>query len=285
MPNRIIREGVTTSESLAMVSYQAECLFYRLMVVADDFGAFDGRPVIVRAKCLPLRDSSIADVEEWLRELAEHSLIVRYESEGRPYLAIPKFKQRTRANSAKFPLPADWQTNDGQLTVNGQSSAHGGGGVFGGVFVDGGDDGAEPPAAPLPVVRLPLNDGSEFDVTEAQVREFADLYRAIDVEAQLRAMRGWLIANPANRKTRNGVLRFVTRWLGQEQDKAGRSGGKRAETTQPRTGKPSGPSETPLERAVAWAKQQCAYGQISEAERDAQIAAATEKYRRTNEPA
>lgn len=278
MPSRIIREGITTSESLAMVSFEAECLFYRLMVVADDFGAFDGRPVIVRAKCLPLRDSTVAQVGEWLRELSEHSLIVRYESEGRPYLAIPKFRQRTRANSAKYPLPPDWQTNDGQLTVNCQTPAHGGGGGGGGVFVIGGGmDGAEPPAAQPPAVTLPLNDGSEYPVTVEQVREFSDLYRAVDVEAQLRAMRGWLIANPANRKTRTGILRFVTRWLGQEQNKGAKQGAP-APSGVPR-GKPAGPSESPLERAVAWARHQHHCGAIDGAERDRLIAEATQKHR------
>lgn len=261
-----------------MVSCQAECLFYRLLVVADDFGAFDGRPVIVRAKCLPLRDSTIADVEAWLRELAERALIVQYEVEGRPYIAIPKFKQRTRANSAKYPLPDDWLTDDGQLTVNGPSSARLCGGGGGGVFEVGGGDGADPPAGQPPAVTLPLNDGSEYPVTAEQVREFADLYRAVDVECQLRAMRGWLIANPSNRKTRSGVLRFVTRWLGQEQNKSAKQGGPAANPAVPR-GKPTGPSETPLERAVAWARQQHAYGAIDEAERDRLVAAATEKHR------
>ena len=277
MPNRIIREGITTSEALAMVSFEAECLFYRLMVVADDFGAFDGRAVIVRAKCLPLRDSTVAQVGEWLRELAEHSLIVQYESEGKPYLAIPKFRQRTRANSAKYPLPTDWQTDDGQLTVNGQSSAHGGGG--GGVFVNGGGNCAADPTGQPPAALLPLNDGSEYGVSEEQVREFADLYPAVDVPAQLRAMRGWLIANPANRKTRNGILRFVNRWLGQEQNKAAKAGPVQPPSAVPR-GKPAGPSETPLESALAHIRFRHSVGQVTDAERDQLIADATAKHRR-----
>lgn len=279
MPNRIIREGITTSEPLAMVSYEAECLFYRLMVVADDFGAFDGRAVIVRAKCLPLRDSTVAQVTEWLRELAEHSLIVQYESEGKPYLAIPKFRQRTRANSAKYPLPADWRSIDRQLTGDGQPSAHGGGGGGGGVFEDGGGDGAADPAGQPPAALLPLNDGSEYGVTDDQAREFAGLYPAVDVPAQLRAMRGWLIANPANRKTRNGVLRFVNRWLGQEQNKAAKTG-TAAPSAVPR-GKPAGPSESPLEAALSHIRFRHSVGQIDEVERDRLISEATAKHRRT----
>jgi len=227
MPSRVIREGITTSEPMAAVSFEAECLFFRLMLVADDFGAFDGRPIIVRAKAMPLRDVTAAQIDEWLRELAEQSLIVRYESEGKPYVAIPKFKQRTRANSAKYPLPEHWQTVDGQLPDNCPTSAGLVGGGGGGAFVFGGvNDGAEPPASQPPAILLPLIGGDEAPISEAQVREFADLYRAVDVLTELRKMRGWLIANPSNRKTPSGIIRFVTRWLGQEQDKAGKSGGK-----------------------------------------------------------
>ena len=34
-------------------------------------------------------------------------------------------------------------------------------------------------------------------------------------------MAGWLDANPKRRKTKQGILRFVTSWLAREQDKGG----------------------------------------------------------------
>ena len=37
MPSRIIKESITTSESLSEVSADAERLFWRLVVKADDF--------------------------------------------------------------------------------------------------------------------------------------------------------------------------------------------------------------------------------------------------------
>ncbi len=73
---------------------------------------------------------------------------------------------------------------------------------------------------PPPIVSLPLNDGSEYPITEEQAREFAGLYPAVDVSQALRSMRGWCVANPTNRKTRAGILRFVNRWLAKEQDSA-----------------------------------------------------------------
>lgn len=72
-----------------------------------------------------------------------------------------------------------------------------------------------------PVIVLPLNDGSEYPVSAEQVAEWTGLYPAVDVIQQLRAMRGWLIANPLNRKTKTGVLRFVNSWLAKDQNRGG----------------------------------------------------------------
>ena len=47
MPSRILKESICTSESLAYLSAEAEVLFYRLIVKADDFGLYYGSPKIL----------------------------------------------------------------------------------------------------------------------------------------------------------------------------------------------------------------------------------------------
>jgi len=74
------------------------------------------------------------------------------------------------------------------------------------------------------VMDLPLNTGKMFPVTQGQIDDWKNLYQAIDVEQQIRKMRGWLDANPKRRKTSRGILRFVNGWLAKEQDKAGNWG-------------------------------------------------------------
>lgn len=69
---------------------------------------------------------------------------------------------------------------------------------------------------------LPLCDGTDYPVSQQLLDELAPLYPAVDVVQELRAMKGWLIGNPANRKTRRGVLRFITSWLSRAQDRAPR---------------------------------------------------------------
>jgi len=83
---------------------------------------------------------------------------------------------------------------------------------------------AEPQAADAPpVISLPLNDGTFFDVSENDRAKWSQLYPNVDVLQQLRNMAGWCDANPTKRKTRGGVKRFITAWLAREQDKGGKA--------------------------------------------------------------
>ena len=83
---------------------------------------------------------------------------------------------------------------------------------------------AEPQAADAPpVISLPLNDGTFFDVSENDRAKWSQLYPNVDVLQQLRHMAGWCDANPTKRKTRGGIKRFITAWLAREQDKGGKA--------------------------------------------------------------
>lgn len=71
-------------------------------------------------------------------------------------------------------------------------------------------------------IKLPLVNGDDYLVTREYVRELQGLYPAVNIEQALRSMRGWLDANPRNRKTPRGIKRFITGWIAREQDKAPR---------------------------------------------------------------
>ena len=71
-----------------------------------------------------------------------------------------------------------------------------------------------------PVISLLLNDGSLFGIHQDKIDRWAQLYPAVDIMTELRKMAGWCEANPSNRKTRNGILRFITNWLSRSQDRA-----------------------------------------------------------------
>ena len=69
---------------------------------------------------------------------------------------------------------------------------------------------------------LPLLDGTLYQISEDKVKEWQQVYQAIDVKNELEKMKCWLNANPKNRKTRKGVERFIVAWLNRSQDKAPR---------------------------------------------------------------
>lgn len=77
----------------------------------------------------------------------------------------------------------------------------------------------QPLSVEPPVIGLLTNTGEIYNITQQQVEEWEALYPAVDIMQQLRAMKGWLDANPRKRKTRAGMKAFANRWLAKEQDK------------------------------------------------------------------
>ncbi len=67
--------------------------------------------------------------------------------------------------------------------------------------------------AELSDIALPLNDGSDYAVTLADIAEFEMAYPGIDVAAELRKARAWCVTNAAQRKTRRGIGKFMSGWL------------------------------------------------------------------------
>jgi hypothetical protein len=107
-----------------MLSSEEEVMFYRLLVVCDDYGYADARPAILKAQCFPLKESvKPADIERWLSALAGKALVARYAKDGKPFLAVNKWEQRVRSRQ-KYPGPMDdgCQALDGHLSASCPSS-------------------------------------------------------------------------------------------------------------------------------------------------------------------
>lgn len=126
MPSRIIRESALTSESLNLLSGEAERMFWRLTIVADDHGRFEADPRVLLARCFPLRVGEIkaAEVEALRDEIAVTGTIELYEVRGRLYGCFPSWfeHQRRRESKPKYPGPDDpgaARRESPQLAANG----------------------------------------------------------------------------------------------------------------------------------------------------------------------
>ncbi len=112
MPSRIIKESITTSESLYSVSADAERLFWRLVVKADDYGLYYGNPRILSSMCFPLDPPKDQKIVAWLNELVGAGMVGTYTDQegGKQYLKLLSWDkhQQTRAKKSKFPLPTSF---------------------------------------------------------------------------------------------------------------------------------------------------------------------------------
>lgn len=142
MPSRVIREGIIDSEAVNSLDLDAEVFYRRLMSIVDDYGRFEARPELIRARLFWLQPDlwSVERVQKCLTDVSQARsrvsqspsndrqmqdcnlpLVTIYEVGGKKYLQINNFQQRTRTPS-KYPAPSEddlyciCQTNDGQMT-------------------------------------------------------------------------------------------------------------------------------------------------------------------------
>lgn len=222
MPSRIVRDGILTSESVCSLSWAEEVFYRRLMSVADDHGRFHAMPKLLRAACYPLQIDKVSDsdIGKWTTACVAAGLVRVYPAlDGKRYIEIFKFGQRVQSKS-KFPDPQENTEQQHKSTVNHREpplkTA-----LFGVENEDGlcaEQQGCISADASPSVLRVPLVDGSEHEVTQAHVDGWKPAYPGIDVEVQLQKARVWLEENPRKRKTRAGIGRFLTSWLARAQD-------------------------------------------------------------------
>ncbi len=108
MPNRIIKESICRSDSIDSLSWFEEVLFYRLIVVCDDYGRFDGRSAVVKGSCFPLKDDiTKKQIADALNKLSTVGLVRGYEVRGKSFLQLTAWEkhQQIRAKNSKYPAP------------------------------------------------------------------------------------------------------------------------------------------------------------------------------------
>lgn len=223
MPNRILKESICRSDSIDALSWFEEVLFYRLIVNCDDYGRYDGRAAIIKGSCFPLKDTTTRDIENALKKLSAAGLVRVYETQGRPYLQLVTWEQHQtiRAKKSKYPeydntclqmYASDNKCLRNPIQSNPKTKSETESFICSEVN-------SEPP-----IITLQLNTGEEYPVLQVDYDTWCSLYPAVDVMQCLRNMKGWIISNPAKRKTSRGIKKFITTWLQKEQDKGGTIG-------------------------------------------------------------
>ncbi len=235
MPNRILKESICRSEDIDSLTWFEEVLFYRLIVICDDFGRFDGRIKIIKGSCFPLKSVTEKDIERALNKLSAVGLVKLYQVEEKPYLQLVTWSshQTIRNQKSKY-LECPSNLREKEYLQEKENDC---------MQLKSIENNCMQLQANVPVIQseynpnlntnicseqheqavitLLLNTGEEYPIAQSNVNEWAELYPAVDIIQELRNMKGWLITNQRKRKTKGGILRFVNSWLANKQDKGG----------------------------------------------------------------
>jgi len=126
---RMLDRVIILSKKINSVSEGAENLYYRLLVMTDDYGRYHADPKILRGVVYPRRKITHAIVKRRLEELFKVGLIRIYEEDSEKYLEITKFEEHQkfrpdRKRRAEFPKPKRFlpflQGSDGKMDTTGK---------------------------------------------------------------------------------------------------------------------------------------------------------------------
>jgi hypothetical protein len=107
MPNRIIRDGLLSSDRYHEVGIEGRLLFFELLLTADDYGLISLSPVFLRMRCPTCSGKQKEFISKLIGELVDVDLLRRYESGGSAYGYIPRFGNTPRAKKPKYPTPPE----------------------------------------------------------------------------------------------------------------------------------------------------------------------------------
>lgn len=221
---RTLKPELPQSESMGRISREARLLFISLFTLADDAGRLRGSSRMLASLLYPYDDDAPGLIDTWMVELEGEACVRRYKCEGDTFLEICnwlKHQKIDKPSPSKLPPFAE----DSRIVANVREESPL---DQGSRIKDQGRDhdhssasgSDEPPAAG--VVELPIVDGTNYAVSKRLYETYISAYPALDVNAEIISMKAWLLSNPANRKTRKGMPRFVNGWLSKAQNRAPR---------------------------------------------------------------
>lgn len=239
---RTIKPEFWEHEELSALPESTHLLAAALLNYADDEGYFNANPLLIKASCSPIREPSVS-IPESLRSLQTIGYIrLGSAPDGKRYGQIVHFAEHQRVShptpSKISSLTITWGDSENppenlrsppeslrpeRNREQGKEQGREQGKENRSCAARLSDDHRDSPVPP--VAAIPLNDGTDYPITEQQAAELQSLYPAVDIRQELRNIVGWNLANARNRKTRSGVLRHVTSWLARAQNRARPAGG------------------------------------------------------------
>ena len=232
MRARNIKPGLFKNEILGVADPLLTILFCGLWCLADKQGRLEDRPLRIKAEIFPYREG--IDINGYLTELSRLGFILRYKHVNTCYIQILNFSKHQKPHHTEKDSEIPEFTNDCEITVN--SPLNNGYApsdslipdslIPDSLIPDNAPSSKDEEAPRQPLLKFPLNKkGTFFYVYHEDVAEWQESFPGIDAMLELKKCRQWSIDNPTKRKTKGGIRKHISGWLGRAQDN-GRSCGK-----------------------------------------------------------
>lgn len=261
---RTIKPEFPHSESMGKVSREARLCFILIWTLADDSGRLRGNSRMLASLLFPYDDDAPGLIEGWLAELEQEECIVRYSIEGSTYLEVCNWLEHQKIDKpskSKIPSPLEGsrilskarecssldqgsRTKDqgrdqgpgvDHFSCSEPSSTTASKQEEGSCQSPPESSGPSTPSAPPLMVFPCVGTGTkEWSLLPGKLAEWSESFPKVDVMAECRKARQWLLDNPTRRKTAHGMPKFLGSWLARKQD----------EFTQARSGSPNLPQRT-----------------------------------------
>ena len=232
---RMFSVGIVTSDAFNDLSPEAQAMYFRLGMIADDDGVVASARSEARAA--GIKSSFIDELvgARFLIALGDGLFLIKHwkinnsvpkdryaptsYSEYMENIELKENGAYTEKENSKQPLPnLDTGSTKGCCA---EESSVGESSVDKSSVEESNVVCSEPSVSEPPVITLLTNSNEDYPVYADEVNEWQELYPSVDVMAELRKMKGWSHKDNPKRKTAKGMKRFITSWLAREQDKGG----------------------------------------------------------------
>lgn len=201
---------IVLSDAFLDMPLSARCLYFTLGMLADDDGFINSPRSIMRQCGASDDDMRILLARKFVIAFESGVIVIKHwrinnylrNDRYKETVYTEEYKQLTTEKNGAYTLgiPSNGIPSIGKVSI-GKNSI---------------EDRA-------PVEAVPLNDGTDWVPTLTEYEEYKRLYASVNVANEFKKIRAWCLSNPAKRKTKNGVKRFVNAWLAREQDKPKRT--------------------------------------------------------------
>lgn len=207
---RMFAKTIVLSDAFLDMPLSARCLYFTLGMLADDDGFINSPRSIMRQCGASDDDMRILLARKFVIAFESGVIVIKHwrinnylrNDRYKETVYTEEYKQLTTEKNGAYTLgiPSNGIPSIGKVSI-GKNSI---------------EDRA-------PLEPVPLNDGTEWLPTTTEYEEYKRLYASVNVANEFKKIRAWCLSNPAKRKTKNGVKRFVNAWLAREQDKPKRT--------------------------------------------------------------